>query len=119
MALQSQPEHSQSPHPHVHGPNCGHARVQHDGHQDYLHDGHLHFQDGSKVEEHRIAVDAANPAACTPEHQCGGHDKSHHHGSGCGHEAVPHGDHIDYVVKGHLHHAHSGHCDDHGPLTVA
>ncbi len=53
MALQTRTEHSHSAHPHVHGPNCGHARVQHDGHQDYLHDGHLRFQDGSKVRSTR------------------------------------------------------------------
>jgi hypothetical protein len=31
---------------------------------------------------------------------------------------VPHGDHIDYLVDGHLHRAHLGHCDDHGPLET-
>jgi hypothetical protein len=23
---------------------------------------------------------------------------------------------VDYVVDGHLHHPHDGHCDDHGPI---
>jgi hypothetical protein len=33
---------------------------------------------------------------------------------------VPHGEHTDYLVQGHLHHPHGDHCDDHGPLeTVA
>jgi hypothetical protein len=40
------------------------------------------------------------------------------HGSACGHERVPHGDHLDYWVDGHLHHPCSGHCDDHGPLVA-
>jgi hypothetical protein len=31
---------------------------------------------------------------------------------------VPHGDHIDYLVDGQLHHPHEGHCDDHGSLKV-
>jgi hypothetical protein len=31
---------------------------------------------------------------------------------------VPHGDHVDYLVDGHLHHPHNGHCDDHGPVTI-
>jgi hypothetical protein len=31
---------------------------------------------------------------------------------------VPHGDHLDYWVDGHLHHPCSGHCDDHGPLVA-
>jgi hypothetical protein len=32
---------------------------------------------------------------------------------------VPHGDHVDYLVGGHLHHQHGNHCDDHGPLQSA
>jgi hypothetical protein len=31
-----------------------------------------------------------------PEHEV------HEHGEGCGHEAVEHGDHIDYLHDGHL-----------------
>jgi hypothetical protein len=31
---------------------------------------------------------------------------------------VPHGDHIDYLVDGHLHHPHGQHCDDHGPVQL-
>jgi hypothetical protein len=31
---------------------------------------------------------------------------------------VPHGDHVDYLVKGHLHHPHGDHCDDHGPVEI-
>jgi hypothetical protein len=49
----------------------------------------------------------------------GGHDASHVHGPGCGHEPVPHGNHVDYLVDGHLHHSHGDHCDDHGPLLKA
>jgi hypothetical protein len=40
------------------------------------------------------------------------------HGPGCGHEAIKHGDHIDYIVDGRLHHQHGDHCDDHGPLET-
>ncbi len=64
-----------------------------------------------------VAVDASNPAGCTPGHACKGHVAGHAHGATCGHEAVPHGDHVDYLVDGHLHHAHAGHCDDHGALA--
>lgn len=39
---------------------------------------------------------------------------AHEHGPDCGHEAVAHDDHLDYLVDGHLHHPHDGHCDDHG-----
>jgi DNA-binding transcriptional ArsR family regulator len=106
-------------HDHQHGPNCGHTAIQHDGHTDYLHDGHLHHQSGTKVEEHRVPVSSANPASCTADHACSGHDKTHRHGAGCGHEAVPHGDHVDYLVDGHLHHPHGGHCDDHGTIQKA
>ncbi len=105
-------------HDHAHGPGCGHNTIEHDGHDDYLHDGHLHHLHGDHVDEHRIAVGGENPGACTPSHDCSGHETSHAHGDGCGHDAVAHGDHTDYVVAGHLHHAHDGHCDDHGPVKV-
>ncbi len=105
-------------HSHVHGEGCGHIGVKHDGHVDYLHDGHLHHMHGDHVDEHVVAVSAANPEACTPEHVCAGHEKDHQHGAGCGHPAIPHGGHVDYLVDGHLHHAHEGHCDDHGPMDV-
>ena len=39
---------------------------------------------------------------------------AHAHGPDCGHEAIAHGDHVDYLVDGHLHHPHDDHCDDHG-----
>jgi hypothetical protein len=55
-------------------------------------------------DEHAVEVSAANPDTCTPDHACGGHEPGHKHGAGCGHEAVPHGDHVDYLVAGHLHH---------------
>jgi zinc transport system permease protein len=37
----------------------------------------------------------------------------HEHGAACGHEAVPHGDHVDYVHDGHRHAVHGAHYDDH------
>ncbi|MFN0282708.1 MAG: metal ABC transporter permease [Kineosporiaceae bacterium] len=40
-------------------------------------------------------------------------DHRHEHGAGCGHEAVPHGDHVDYVHDGHRHAAHGASYDDH------
>jgi hypothetical protein len=103
-------------HDHQHGPGCGHTAIRHDGHTDYLHDGHLHHPSGGRVEEHSLAVNGTNPIACTPGHDCGKHPRGHRHGPGCGHEAVPHGDHVDYLVDGHLHHPHGDHCDDHGPV---
>jgi len=53
-------------HPHQHARGCEHRAITHEGHVDYLHDGHLHHQNGGTVEEHRLAVGGANPAACTP-----------------------------------------------------
>ncbi|MEO0437049.1 MAG: hypothetical protein AAF098_09090 [Pseudomonadota bacterium] len=106
-------------HEHEHGPGCGHTAVRHEDHVDYIHDGHLHHvrADG-QVEDHALEVSEVNPNACTPSHSCGGHDVDHVHGPGCGHEAIPHGDHIDYLVDGHLHHPHGDHCDDHGPVEL-
>jgi hypothetical protein len=106
-------------HPHRHGAGCGHHTVEHDGHTDYLHEGHMHNVHGDHVDEHRVEVGAGNPESCTPSHSCAEHARGHQHGAGCGHESVPHGDHVDYAVGTHLHHPHGAHCDDHGPLKTA
>lgn len=103
-------------HPHVHGPGCGHVAVEHEGHVDYLHDGHLHHPHEAHVDEHWLAVDAAHPDGHTAP--AGGHDDAHVHGPDCGHPAVPHGEHVDYLVDGVLHHPHEGHSDDHGAVAV-
>jgi hypothetical protein len=100
-------------HPHQHGPGCGHVAIRHEDHIDYLHDGHLHHPHKDHVDDHTVAVSPVNPDHCTPGILC-----EHRHGPGCGHEAVPHGDHIDYLVGGRLHHPHGDHCDDHGPVEV-
>ncbi|MBD8869981.1 metal ABC transporter permease [Nocardioides sp. MJB4] len=47
-----------------------------------------------------------------------GHDVTdeehpHVHGDDCGHPAVPHGDHVDYVHDGHRHAPHGSHYDEH------
>ena len=108
--------HHTGDHDHVHGEGCGHTAVKHEGHVDYLHDGHMHHPCEHGVEEHVVAVGGANPDTCA-EHDCASHDAAHVHGPACGHDAVPHGDHVDYLVDGHLHHPHGDHCDDHGPLS--
>jgi zinc transport system permease protein len=48
-------------------------------------------------------------------HRARTHPEDHHHehGPGCGHEAVAHGDHVDYVHDGHRHAVHGAHYDDH------
>lgn len=40
-------------------------------------------------------------------------DHPHEHGPGCGHEAVPHDDHVDYLHGEHRHAAHGAHYDEH------
>jgi hypothetical protein len=92
--------------------------VQHEGHVDYLDHGHLEHSENGRTQQHVIGVSDMNPDRCDPKHRAAGHDAEHRHGSDCGHEAVPHGDHVDYLVDGRLHHPHGDHCDDHGPLTV-
>lgn len=106
MSCESHPNHT-----HVHTANCGHLRIQHDDHVDYLHDGHLHAEHDGHYDEHVLAVTSTNPAACQPVACACGHQ-------GCGHPTIPHGDHVDYLVDGRLHHPHGDHCDDHGPVTV-
>jgi hypothetical protein len=103
---------------HIHSPGCGHTAVRHRDHVDYLDQGHLQHVRADRTEEHAIEVTETNPDRCSPEHRAQGHESTHQHGPGCGHEAVPHGNHIDYLVNGRLHHPHGDHCDDHGPLSV-
>ena len=110
--------HRQHTESHTHGPGCGHVAITHDGHTDYLHDGHLHHMHAGHADEHTLPVSATNPTRCTTGHDCTAHAGNHTHGPGCGHSAVPHGDHTDYLVSGHLHHAHDGHCDDHGAVQL-
>ena len=40
-------------------------------------------------------------------------EHGHRHGPDCGHQAVPHGDHVDYLHGGHRHAPHGGHYDEH------
>jgi hypothetical protein len=102
-------------HDHKHGQNCGHPTVQHDGHTDYLHDGHMHHMHGDHVDEHSFGVDASTPDRCMPLQGCSA--AGHKHGPNCGHAAVPHGNHADFLVDGRLHHMHGNHCDDHGKVA--
>ena len=41
------------------------------------------------------------------------HADGHRHGEDCGHVAVPHGDHVDYLHDGHRHAEHGRHYDEH------
>ncbi|MGZ3527237.1 MAG: hypothetical protein ACXVAO_05990 [Vulcanimicrobiaceae bacterium] len=106
-------------HDHVHGAGCGHTAVQHEGHTDYLHNGHLHNAHQGHVDEHTISSSAQNPTECNSGHECTSHAGDHQHDAGCGHEQVPHANHVDYLVEGHLHNQHGDHCDDHGQVASA
>lgn len=95
-------------HEHRHGPGCGHREIRHGDHSDYLHDGHLHAPHEGHADEHRLEVSRSRPCACAPvECEC-------RHAPGGPHEAVPHGDHVDFMVGDALHHPHGDHCDLHG-----
>ena len=37
----------------------------------------------------------------------------HEHGPDCEHTGIRHGDHVDYLHDGHLHHPHGDHVDEH------
>ena len=51
------------------------------------------------------------PAMPPPDHEPTEHQ--HQHGPDCGHVAVRHGDHVDYVHDGHRHAEHGAHYDEH------
>ncbi|MDE9367550.1 metal ABC transporter permease [Luteipulveratus sp. YIM 133132] len=40
-------------------------------------------------------------------------EHDHEHGAGCGHPAIRHGDHVDYLHDGERHAAHADHWDEH------
>lgn len=102
-------------HDHRHGAGCGHTAIEHGDHVDYLHDGHLHREHEGHVDECMLTGGGPD---CTKGHDCSAHPESHRHGQGCGHEPIPHAGHVDFLVDGHLHHPHEGHCDDHGRVKV-
>ena len=45
-------------------------------------------------------------------------DHPHKHGPNCGHKAVKHGNHVDYLHDGHYHHVHGNHVDEHGEKNL-
>ena len=48
-----------------------------------------------------------------PQEQVVEEQHRHVHGPGCGHLAVEHGDHVDYIHDGHRHAVHGEHYDEH------
>ena len=60
---------------------------------------------------HRARLREPFPGELPVGHETTDHD--HEHGPDCGHLAVPHGDHVDYVHDGHRHAPHGRHYDEH------
>src|SRR5215475_25887 len=63
--------------------------------------------------------DAATPVRVTerrilmPEAHVRHEGHSHAHGPGCGHQAVKHDGHVDYLHNGHLHNVHGDSVHEH------
>jgi zinc transport system permease protein len=53
------------------------------------------------------------PDTAVDTHSAVPEDHAHVHGPDCGHRAVPHGDHVDYIHEGHRHATHGEHYDEH------
>jgi zinc transport system permease protein len=67
---------------------------------------------GMVLQRRRLArVPFEMPAA--PEEKAVEESHRHEHGPGCGHVAIEHGDHVDYIHDGHRHAVHQGHYDEH------
>ena len=98
-------------------PDCGHTAPTHEGHVDTctmvtsitpmmaMLMSMPWLLTGQTLRRAHLATSAAHDAShVRPRVRARGH---------------PHGDHIDYLVDGHLHHAHGDHHDDHGPVQLA
>jgi zinc transport system permease protein len=72
---------------------------------------------GMLLARRRRATVPFDTVASLPVHAETDEDHGHQHGPGCGHLAVEHGDHVDYVHDGHRHAVHvtgeGRHYDEH------
>ena len=70
---------------------------------------------GAAVTQRRRRNGAAEAALAEGDLAVHVHAESHGHAHGddCGHEVVPHDDHVDYVHDGHRHAPHGAHYDEH------
>ncbi len=64
------------------------------------------------IVQHRRQMQVPFPVAAG-DAAYGRTEHRHQHGPGCGHIAVEHGDHVDYVHDGHRHAPHADHYDEH------
>ncbi|HJR38038.1 MAG TPA: metal ABC transporter permease [Nocardioidaceae bacterium] len=60
-----------------------------------------------------FATDPGVSLADDTDHTVVPENHQHEHGDDCGHPAVPHGDHVDYIHDGHRHAPHGSHYDEH------
>jgi zinc transport system permease protein len=60
-----------------------------------------------------FAAEPAEDFTLDEAHTAVPEEHDHRHGEECGHPAVPHGDHVDYVHDGHRHAVHGSHYDEH------
>ena len=65
------------------------------------------------VVQRRRAARVPFDMAEVPVEQVVEENHGHQHGPGCGHVAIEHGDHVDYIHDGHRHAVHGGHYDEH------
>jgi hypothetical protein len=94
-------------HLHVHDRFCGHPAIEHDDHLDFLHDGHVHHAHDGHVDDLADIADGVAPVHIAHR----GH--MHVHAPDCGHRAVEHGDHTDFLHGEHRHVGHATHYDEH------
>lgn len=73
------------------------------------------MQQGFKAQQpHQHSTGAPAPRLCTSsktDHAHVHHEDNHVHGDLCGHTAIVHNDHRDYIVESQVHCPHQGHCD--------
>ena len=58
-------------------------------------------------------ADAPSEVELAESHTVVPEEHLHEHGPDCGHQAVRHGDHVDYLHGGHRHAPHGSHYDEH------
>ena len=71
---------------------------------------------GAALRRRRVGVARVLPSeddVLVPSRHVNAEQHAHEHGTECGHSAVPHEDHVDYLHDGHLHAAHGSHYDEH------
>lgn len=94
-------------HDHDHDRWCGHAFMPHGDHVDFLHDGRIHRPCSDHFEEMRGCDEPVR------RHHLSHSAHMHVHQPDCGHTAVAHLDHFDYLHGRHRHAVHQTHYDEH------